>query len=746
MSGRISAHIISQDEEAFEPATLVQLLRWRATHQPERLAHTFLLDGETIEASLTYSELDRQARAIAALLQTFVSGGERVLLLYPPGLEFIAAFFGCLYAGAVAVPAYPPRRNRNLLRLQSIVADAQATVALTTAPTLAKVVPLFSANPYLQPLRWLATEETAKEAGSDWQEPAIASDSLAFLQYTSGSTGTPKGVMLTHDNLLCNAALVYRSVEHTPADKYVSWLPTFHDMGFMAGILQPLYGGIPSILMSPASFLQRPLRWLQAVSRYRATTSGGPNFAFDLCARKIKPEERAELDLSNWTVAFNGAEPIQGETLERFAKAFESCGFRRETFYPCYGLAEATLMVSGGRKSAPPLIKTIDAKALELHRLVNAPSGDEGARPLVGCGHSMPGQPVVIAHTETMTECAPGEVGEIWVAGRSVAQGYWNNAGETERTFKAHLAETGVGPFLRTGDLGFLDDGELFVTGRLKDLIVIRGLNHYPQDIELTVEAAHKGLRPGCGAAFSIEAADEERLVIVQEVNHRQPDLDSLVEIICQAVAEEHELQVYGVSLLRPGAIPKTSSGKIQRHACRAGFLERSLDTLLDWRADIESERENLQATAATRDIVFNREAIEAWLVNRLAERLRIDGSKIDVDQPLARFNIDSLMATELMYDIEASLGITLPMVSFLQDFSISQLAAQALKSLSSAPSAGAVAAQSQEAVAEQPLSRGQQALWFLRQLAPDSAAYHLATSARILSEVDAPALRRAFQ
>ncbi|HEV7905584.1 MAG TPA: AMP-binding protein, partial [Pyrinomonadaceae bacterium] len=747
MSSITSTDELSPLERESEPSTLVQLLRRRATLQTDQPAHTFLVDGATAELHLTYGELDRQARAIAASLQQFVSSGDRVLLLYPAGLEFIAAFYGCLYAGAVAVPAYPPRRNRSLLRLQSIVADAQATVALTTAATLAKVVPLFSVNPYLPPLRWLATEEIAADAGGDWQEPAIAADSLAFLQYTSGSTGLPKGVMLTHENLLTNAALVYQAVGHTPEDSYVSWLPTFHDMGFMAGILQPLYGGFPSTLMSPAAFLQKPLRWLEAISRTRATTSGAPNFAYDLCVRKTTAEERAQLDLSRWSVAFNGAEPIRHETIERFAAAFAESGFRREVFYPCYGLAEATLMAAGGRKSLPPVIKTVAADALENHQARFTSPDDEGAHALVGCGQTMPGQRLKIVDQESLTERLPGEVGEIWVSGASVARGYWGRPEETAATFQAHLADTGEGAFLRTGDLGFLHEGELFVTGRLKDLIVIRGLNHYPQDIELTVEQAHPSLRPGCGAAFSVDVAGEERLVVVQEADHHERDLAAVVGQIRQAVAEEHELQVYAVVLIKKNTLPKTSSGKIQRHAARNKFLEKSFDALSEWRANMQTGGDGSgTSSSAFVSAALSAEAVEEWLVSQLAERLGVAPAELDVNQPLTRYNLDSLTATELTYSIETGLGTTLPMASFLQDFTIAQLATQALNYLSSAPPAKASGGEPAGAVAECPLSRGQQALWFLQQLAPESAAYNLATAARVWSEVDSAALRRAFQ
>jgi len=592
-----------------EPSTLVELLRWRALRQPERRAYTYLIDGEEEESHLTYAELDGQARAIGALLQRCRARGERALLLYPPGLEFVAAFFGCLYGGSIAVPVYPPhpaRLNQTMPKLQAIASDAQPLVALTTSPILSIVEPMLAQAPDFQAMRWLATDTVTSDMAEEWQEPAVSSNTLAFLQYTSGSTAAPRGVMLTHGNLLYNSALIHQCFEHTSDSQGVIWLPPYHDMGLIGGVLQPLYGGFPVTLMSPLAFLQRPLRWLQAISRYKATTSGGPNFAYDLCVRKITPEKRATLDLSSWEVAFNGAEPVRAETLDRFAAAFEPGGFRREAFYPCYGLAEATLIVAGGLKAAPPVVHTVQGSALEHNRVVAASSENEGTRKLVGCGQSLLDQKIVIVDPESFTECPPDQVGEIWVSGPSIAQGYWNRPEETEATFRAYLADTGEGPFLRTGDLGFLKDTELFVTGRLKDLIIIGGHNHYPEDIEWTVERSHPSLRPGCCAAFSVDVEGEEQLVVVAEVERRhrpgqrqvrvESDLDpehrlsldvkAVVRAIRQAVAEHHELQVYAVLLLEPNSIPKTSSGKIQRHACRAKFLAGSLKALEELTTD----------------------------------------------------------------------------------------------------------------------------------------------------------------
>jgi acyl-CoA synthetase (AMP-forming)/AMP-acid ligase II len=569
------------NEPPFSLPTLVDLLRWRAADHPDRLVYTFLTDGESTEVPITYAQLDQHARAIAAALQSLAAPGERALLLYQPGLDYIAAFFGCLYAGIVAVPAYPPRLNRSITRVQAIVADAQATVALTTSVMLPKIAATFEQTPDLQRLHWLATDTLAEGCEDTWREAELTGETLAFLQYTSGSTGTPKGVMVRQSNLMSNLHLIMQCYEISPLDRGMFWLPPYHDMGLIGGILEPLYRGDWAALMSPTAFLQRPFRWLQAISRYRATISGGPNFAYDLCVRKITPEQRATLDLSSWGLAFCGAEPIRPETMERFAATFAPCGFRREALYPCYGLAEATLIVSGGRKADPPVSYTVQRAALEQNEARPADADDASAQTLVSCGWAWPGQRIVIVDDETRCACPPDAVGEIWVAGPGVAQGYWNRPEEIAQTFQAYLADTGEGPFLRTGDLGFIHDGELYVTGRQKDVIIIHGTNHYPQDIELTVEKSHPALRPSAGAAFAVEIAGAERLVVVQEVEgHHKPDVEAVAAAIREAVFAQHELQVYAVVLIKQGSIPKTSSGKIQRHACRADFLADTLDVV----------------------------------------------------------------------------------------------------------------------------------------------------------------------
>ncbi len=581
----IAVHLDSLPGMFFGPSNLVELLLHRARCQPTDIAFTYLVDGEDEEIHLTYRELDHQARAIGAWLESHDLVGQRALLLYPAGLEFIAAFFGCLYAGVIAVPVYPPRRNRSLGRIQAIADDAEARVALTTDLVLNRVMPLIDQTPHLKQLTWLSTCQVPSKMAGEWKMPDVHGNTLAFLQYTSGSTGTPKGVVLSHANLVHNSALISYSFEHTRSGAGVFWLPSYHDMGLIGGILQPLYIGRPNVLISPMSFLQKPYRWLSAITRYQVSTSGGPNFAYDLCVRKITPKQRETLDLSSWQVAFNGAEPVRAETLDAFAETFAPCGFRREAFYPCYGLAEATLIVSGGHVHKQSKSGTFDAQALARNEVISTESDAPGGRKLVGCGKNLPDQRIEIVDPETRMPCPAGRIGEIWVQGPSVAQGYWRQEEATEQVFHARLADTGEGDFLRTGDLGFLEHGELYVAGRLKDLLIVHGVNYYPQDIERTVQQSHPRLRLDCGAAFVVEKNDREQLVVTQEIgHHKQSNFQEVFDAIRRAVAGEHELIPSEIVLLRAGSIPKTSSGKIQRHACRDGYLAGTLKVVGQWK------------------------------------------------------------------------------------------------------------------------------------------------------------------
>lgn len=568
-----------------QAATLVDLLRERARFSPAQRAYTFLRDGDGAEIGITYAELDEKVRAIAAHFQALHLTGERAVLLYQPGLEFVAAFFGCLYAGMVAVPVFAPRRNASLDRVHKVSMDARAAVMLTTRPVLDNLDQDLRELPNGETSLWLATDEIPLDLAARWEDRGVIADSLAFLQYTSGSTAAPRGVMLTHGNLMHNLALIYRRFGANSESRGVIWLPPYHDMGLIGGVLVPLFGGFPVVLMSPVTALQRPIRWLQAISKYRATISGGPNFAYELCLNKVTPEQREGLDLSSWQVAFNGAEPVRADTLHRFSQFFDSCGFRRQAFYPCYGLAEASLFVTGSAPDQAPVMASFDRQSLERGVAQPAPAGHaaQAGRRLVSSGRPSASEQVLIVDPASVAQAQPCAVGEIWVAGPSVARGYWNRPAESAHTFGARLAN-GDGPFMRTGDLGFIKDGELFVTGRLKEVIIIRGHNHYPQDIELTAANSHPLLRAGRGAAFAIENEQDEQLVLIHEVErrHETAQLPAALAAARAAISAEHQLQVRSIVLVKAGVVPITSSGKVQRTACRSLWQAGELPVLME--------------------------------------------------------------------------------------------------------------------------------------------------------------------
>ncbi|MBX3422319.1 MAG: aminotransferase class I/II-fold pyridoxal phosphate-dependent enzyme [Pirellulaceae bacterium] len=573
--------------QAVPPRTdLVSVLQHWARHYPDRPAFYFS-DGEDYVHSqcITYGQLDLAARNLAGYLQRLNVAGQRVLLVYPPVMDFLVGFFGCLYAGATAVPAFPPRRNRKGQRIHGIAQDCQVRLALTNEQVRQQIEGDDNWVEW-ESISIVASDSLTQEYSSQWKPPQIRPEDLAVLQYTSGSTGQPKGVMLSHSNLMRNAELIMVAFETRQSSVGVSWLPTYHDMGLVGGILEPLFIGCPMALMSPMAFLQKPIRWLKAISHFRASISGAPNFAYQLCVDKISDEELVGIDLSSWKTAFNGAEPVRAATLKQFIQRFEPYGFSPAAFLPCYGMAETTLIVTGGPQPEPPVFQTFDGKQLDLGRIVPCDASDADARELVGSGAILPGEEVLIVDSELRQSMAPDRIGEIWVRSPSVGQGYWQREADTLETFGARTID-GKGPYLRTGDLGFVYDRQLYVAGRLKDVIIVRGVNRYPQDIEQTAEQAHEIMQSGMTAAFADDSGDRERLVVCAEVQRREggTNWDEVIKAIRRDVSLQHDLPPDAVVLVRFGTLPRTSSGKIQRHACRELYVRGSLKVVAQWRS-----------------------------------------------------------------------------------------------------------------------------------------------------------------
>jgi len=570
--------------------SLAQILHRRAERHPERRALTYITRGTEERKAYSFAGLDARARTIAALLKAHGMEGERVLLLYPQGAEYVEAFLGCLYAGTVAVPAYPPdptRLERTLGRLLGIIADCRPRMVLSTTEICSMAEAFAEQVPGLSELKWLATNQEDLGVGPLESPTLVRGEQLAFLQYTSGSTSSPKGVMVSHGNLLANLAHIRGSVKLGEDSCSVTWLPSFHDMGLVDGLLEGFYSGYPVYLMSPGDFLKHPLRWLQAVTAFRVTHSGGPNFGYELCVRKATPEAVAALDLSSWRSAYCGAEPVRAGTMRRFIETFSPRGFSPAALFPVFGLAEVTLKAPGPQGRGLVTL-SVDKEALKEDRVVPLPMGDANAAEIVSCGESEEGYGLAIVQPESREPLPDGRVGEIWVYGPSVAQGYWRKPELSEETFRARLSGEDSRRWLRTGDLGFMRDGLLYITGRRKDLIIIGGQNHYPQDIEWTVEAALPLVRPGCSAAFSVEVDGEERLVVVAEVDARQQpggpafDAASAMVTVRQAINDAYQLRLHDLVFLKVGSIPKTSSGKIQRQASRKAYLERELQLVTE--------------------------------------------------------------------------------------------------------------------------------------------------------------------
>ncbi|ARB93568.1 fatty acyl-AMP ligase [Legionella longbeachae] len=574
------------NKEIIHCPSLVDVVRLRAQNTPNQVSCTFI--NKDLEEKMTYSDLDQHARAIAAMLQKHgAQPGDRILLLFSPGFPFIKAFFGCLYAGCIAVPIHPPAQKKLLEKAHRIISNAKPTFAIMTLDHVIK----FSDSgpeevPHIDQIPCLTIDTIKLTQSLEWKPPKVNRDTIAFLQYTSGSTMHPKGVIVSHNNLLDNSHKIYHAYAMSDETIFFSWLPPHHDMGLIGCILTPIYGGFPVFMMSPFSFLQNPLSWLQNISKYRATISGSPNFAYDYCVKRIKEEKKQGLDLSSWGIAFNGAEPIRKETLEHFYHAFKDYGFKKNAFYPCYGLAEATLFVTGHTAFTPYNTLTLAKEHYQDHRVRFAEEGSPQSHSLVGCGKLI--QTVKIVDPDTLSLCTHDQVGEIWVQSDSVAHGYWEQEKETKHAFHGKIQnDATLQEYLRTGDLGFIHDEELYVTGRLKDLIILYGKNHYPQDIEYSIlhHPIHKHL--GKCAAFVIQADHEYELTVMCEVKNRfmeTEEQDMLFNTIFELVYQTHQLEIHHIVLTPLKSMPHTTSGKIRRNFCRQHLLDNTLPVVATWK------------------------------------------------------------------------------------------------------------------------------------------------------------------
>lgn len=587
--------LLTEPSELTNPQDFGAYIRAVIAKAPTHTAVTHLVRGEEEGASVTYAELDRVARSLAALFQAKGAQGERAIMLFDAGVGPIQAFLGCVYARVIAVPLPAPlagKVERYLARVETVVKDADVKFVLTTTQFLQQLKTLASGIPAFQDIEWIAID-TLPDMAHEWQPEPIQKADIAYLQYTSGSTSVPKGVMISHRNLIKICEYDGDLLEYsTKGTCTVCWMPYYHDYGLIEGLLVPLFNRLSVYTMSPLDFVQNPVRWLNAVNRYRASHSAGPNFAYELCVRKTTPEQRKVLDLSCWIRAGVAAEPINSGTIERFLKTFEPYGFRPETWSPSWGLAEATLVVTA---TIGATFHVLNAADLEQNRIVYS-TGEGATRTMVGCGKLLKGPwnvSVRIVDPETHKPSPAGTVGEVWVSGDLVAQGYWNRPAETETTFRAQISGEGNEYFMRTGDVGFMSaDDELVFTGRRKDLIIVEGKNHYPQDIEKTVETTQPAIRPGNSIAFSLEEDGHVQIIVVAELNKeyrlaevaarpddkRMPVSHKEIEkSVRRKVAEEHQVRVHQVVLIPSGAIPKTTSGKLQRSGCRQKFLAGTL-------------------------------------------------------------------------------------------------------------------------------------------------------------------------
>lgn len=671
---------IINEEDTFK-CTIPEIIQARAILTPERIAYIYLKDGEEDKDVITYKELDKSARIIAQRLLEINAKGERALMLYHPGTDFIKALYGCFYAGVIAVPAYAPRKNRSLDRIKTLVVDSGATIVLCVTEIHNLFERSFSDFEELKSMQWVPTDQCLTTEPEMIELALPLPTDIALLQYTSGSTGLPKGVMVTHQNIIRNLEFIRQCFSLRPESVSVSWLPSFHDMGLIDGVIGPCYNGFTGVLMPPVAFIQKPVRWLKAIMKYKGTHGGAPNFAYDLCVEGVQFEERQNLDLSSMETLYCGAEPIRKDTIDRFIKTYSEYGFRANAMFPCYGMAETTLIIAGPEALRGPVYLNVSASALEMNKIVPVIENEHDSRFLAGVGYSWIDTDVKIVNPDTLELTKQDEVGEIWISGSIVTAGYWNKEEVTLNTFHARIKDNsgneGHRNYLRTGDLGFFHNGELYITGRLKDMVILQGKNLYPQDIEFIVEKSHPAMRANASAAFSIEQNNTEKLVIVAEVERswiRDLNTEEVCDAIRNNIAEEFEQEVYAIQLLRTASILKTSSGKIQRKACQKAFLSGTLEVVGETIIDTTKEESENMVTKDDLSIVL------AWLMAWIHLKLNVPFEKINPSSHISTYGLNSIKAIQLQNDFLQKYGVNIPPYTFFDKITIKELSEKALK------------------------------------------------------------------
>jgi len=659
--------------------TYTDVIKNWTNKKPNHVVFRFLQDGVNENESFTYKQLETRSKALGATMQSKGKKGDRVLLLFQPGLSYVASLYACFYSGFIAVPAYPPRRNKGMDRIHTIISDSEATICLVSQQVYNDIKKNLQNDDKLNKLQWIIYDDITDTEAKSFNETQIYADDVALLQYTSGSTGNPKGVMITQLNILYNSEYIRQSFGLDDKSVGVNWLPIFHDMGLIGGILQAAYVGGINIGMPPMAFLKKPLNWLKAIEKYGGTTAGGPNFSYDYCIQKTTDDECKELDLSTIDVFFCGAEPIRKSTYTNFTDKFTVSKSREQQLYSCYGMAETTLIVTGGNQADKPQYITIDSNSLSENKVKILTGENRTGVNLVGCGHTWMETQIEIVNPITMEKASSNEVGEIWISGPTVAAGYWNKPEETNRTFGAKLNNSSSINYLRTGDLGFFHEDELYITGRLKDLIIIRGVNHYPNDIEFTIQKLIPELRQNGGAVFSVTESYNESLVIVQELERtamRNTNFDDILDNIRKIIAEEHELDVYSIVLIRAGSIPITSSGKIQRRQTKYEYLSNELSIVKQW-----TKESNLGKDATdNKQSVPTEEAIREWLILWIMRNQHFRRDEIDINKNIMSYGIDSLAAVTLETEISKQFGFQWHVSSFMLNPTINKLAIEGVE------------------------------------------------------------------